>query len=209
MTAHALFVGLGYVGAMFGVIMVIPQIVRIVRHPALPGVSPVSWLLVCLGCLCWLTYGLRTSATPQIPGNVLLIAGAGVVFLLLRTQKSQRRRSFILLSSAGAVLAVAWLAPPHASGYIGFSFGLVSSWPQVYDSVASWRNRVTSGVSIGTWLLRAASQLCWLVYGLGMHDRVVIVSAVVSLATAMTLLTLEYLARTAPAAEAAYAIEAA
>ena len=72
MSAHALAVGLGYTGATLGVAMVVPQIVRIVRHPSLTGVSPLSWALSTFACLAWLTYGLRTSATPQIPGNVLL-----------------------------------------------------------------------------------------------------------------------------------------
>jgi uncharacterized protein with PQ loop repeat len=208
-TAHGLFVGVGYVGSIFGVIMVVPQIVRIVRHPSLPGVSPVSWLLVCLGCLCWLTYGVRTGSAPQVPGNALLVTGAIVVFMLLRTHQSQSRRALVLVGSASPVLAVAWLAPAHVPGFMGFSFGLVSSWPQLYDSIGSWRRRVTSGVSIGTWTLRLASQLCWLTFGLGTRDVVVVISAVVSLTTAATLLSLEYLARTSPAAEPAYAIEVA
>lgn len=200
-----MFVGLGYLGSIFGVIMVVPQIVRIVRHPALSGVSPVSWLLTCVGCLCWLTYGLRIGAMPQVPGNTLLIAGAIIVFLLLRTHLSRIRRAWILIASATSVLVVAWNAPPHVPGYIGFSFGLVSSWPQLYDSIGNWRRRVTSGVSIPTWLLRVASQASWLAYGLGTHDTPVTIGAVVSLTTATGLLTLEYLARSGPESEPVYA----
>src|ERR1019366_9228007 len=83
MTTHEIAFGFGYLGAALGVVMVFPQIVRIVRHPSLPGVSPISWALTVFGCLLWFTYGLRSGALPQLPGNLLLICGAIAVVLWL------------------------------------------------------------------------------------------------------------------------------
>ena len=77
---------------------------------------------------------------------------------------------------------------------LAVAIGLTSAWPQVYDSVATWRAGVRSGVSLTTWTLRAASQMCWLTYALTAADVPVAISSTVALSTAMTLLALESLA---------------
>jgi uncharacterized protein with PQ loop repeat len=91
-------------------------------------------------------------------------------------------------------VGVALVVPPHAVGYIAVSIGFVSAWPQVYDSVATWRAGVRSGVSITTWSIKAVSQVCWLSYALLAGDVPVVISATVALGTAVTLVGLEYLA---------------
>jgi uncharacterized protein with PQ loop repeat len=208
-TGHDTALALGYLGSFFGVVMVIPQIVRILRHPDLQGVSTLSWALSALGCLAWLTYGLRTDSPPQIPGNVLLISGAITVVLLAVANRSRRQRAFSVSAAAGAVLVVAWVMPAHLVGYIGFSIGLVATWPQLYESVGNWRARITSGVSVSTWVLRVASQLCWLGYAIRASDVPVFVSACVSLTLAAVLVALESAARVPAFATRAVTTEAA
>ena len=195
MTPHDTALLLGYVGSLFGVVMVVPQIVRILRHPGLRGVSTVSWALSALGCLAWLTYGLRTDSPPQIPGNMALISGAVAVVLLAAADRSRRHRALVLGGIAAGVLAVSWTIPAHLVGYVGFSIGLVSIWPQLYDSVGNWRARANSSVSVSTWVLRVASQVCWLGYAVMASDVPVFVSACVSLTLAVVLVALETAAR--------------
>ncbi len=194
MTAHALALALAYLGATLGVVMVVPQILRTLAHPTLGGVSPVAWSMTVLGCSMWLTYGIRTMTVPQIPGNVLLVSGAVCVVLLVPSAVSRRRRAATLATVWAAFLTVALLVPPHAVGYIAVSIGFVSAWPQVYDSVATWRAGARSGVSITTWSLKALSQVCWLTYAVLIGDVPVLLSSVVALSTAVTLLALETLA---------------
>jgi uncharacterized protein with PQ loop repeat len=194
MSPHALVLDLGYVGAALGVVMVVPQIIRTLRHPTLGGVSPVAWSMTALACLTWLTYGVRTSILQQIPGNVLLVVGAAAVVLLVPSGTSRRRRAMTLGAVAVGLLAVAFALPPPAVGYLAVSIGLVSAWPQVYDSLATWRAGTRSGVSLTTWALKAVSQLCWLSYAIAATDIPVTISATVSLSTAVTLVTLESLA---------------
>jgi uncharacterized protein with PQ loop repeat len=197
-TQHAASVAFGYLGSGFGVVMVLPQIIRVVRHPSLPGVSPLSWSLTALSCLAWLTYGLRTAAAPQVPGNILLISGAAAVVLLVPADLSRQRRALLLAACASAVLTAAWIVPAQWSGYLGFSVGLFSSWPQLYDSVGNLRARITSGVSVTTWALRIAAQLCWLTYAIGTTDVPVMISASVGLASSSALVVLESVARLSP-----------
>lgn len=195
MTVHDEALLLGYVGSFFGVVMVVPQIVRILRHPGLRGVSTLSWSLSTLGCLAWLTYGLRTGSAPQIPGNLLLITGTTAVALLAAADRPRSARMLRLGGAACVVLAIAWLMPAHEVGYVGFSIGLISAWPQLYDSVGNWRAHVTSSVSVSTWALRLASQMCWLGYAIRASDVPVFVSACVSLTLAVVLVALETAAR--------------
>jgi uncharacterized protein with PQ loop repeat len=194
MSLHALALDLGYVGAAIGVVMVVPQLVRTVRHPLLGGVSPVAWSLTVLGCMTWLVYGIRTATMQQIPGNVFLVAGAVAVVILVPSAVSRQRRALTLGAVAAALLVLALTIPAHTVGYVAVSFGLVAAWPQVYDSVATWRLGVRSGVSLTTWSLKAVSQSCWLTYAITARDVPVILSAVVALSTALLLVGLESLA---------------
>ena len=198
MTTHDIAFGFGYLGAALGVAMVVPQIVRIVRHSSLPGVSPISWALTVFGCSLWLTYGLRSGALPQVPGNMLLICGATAVVLLMKSPTSRGRRAVLLALGAGLLEAAALVIPTQGIGYLAFGIGTVSTWPQLYDSVGNWRAHVNSGVSLSTWGLLIASQVCWLTYGLGTSDLPVGIGACVALLTGVAMVTLETAAR-APA----------
>jgi uncharacterized protein with PQ loop repeat len=194
MTLHSLALSLAYTGAALGVVMVVPQIVRTLRHPTLGGVSPVAWGMTVLGCSMWLTYGLRTATLPQVPGNVFLVSGATCVVLLVPSPVTRGRRALYLAGAGGILLAVALVIPPHSVGYLAVTIGLVSAWPQVYDSVVTWRLGARSGVSVSTWSLKAVSQLFWLAYAVLDRDVPVLLSASVALSTAVLLVTLETLA---------------
>lgn len=198
MTTHEIGFGFGYLGAALGVAMVVPQIVRIVRHPSLPGVSPISWALTVFGCLLWFTYGLRSGALPQLPGNLLLIFGAIAVVLLVKSPTSRARRAALLAAGLGALAVIGWVIPTESVGYLAFAIGTVSTWPQLYDSIGNWRAHINSGVSLSTWALRIASQVCWLAYALGTSDAPVAVGACVAGLTGVAMFALETAAR-APA----------
>jgi uncharacterized protein with PQ loop repeat len=204
MTAHTLALALAYTGAVLGVVMVVPQILRTLTHPTLGGVSPMAWSMTVLGCSMWLTYGIRTMTVPQIPGNVLLVSGAVAVVLLVPSPASRRRRAATLGAVWAGFVAVALVVPPHLVGYIAVTIGFVSAWPQVYDSVVTWRAGVRSGVSITTWSIKAVSQTCWLSYALLATDVPVMISATVALGTSLTLVGLEYLAILGDRAPEAY-----
>jgi uncharacterized protein with PQ loop repeat len=190
-----LALSLGYLGAALGVVMVVPQIVRVVRHPKLAGVSPISWSVTTVTCLLWLTYGARTGQIPQVPGNVLLTSGAIVIVLIVPSSRSRAWRAGVLGSCAIALLGLSLALPAHDGGYLAFSIGLFSSIPQLLDSVHTWRIGATSAVSVSSWTLKIASQVAWLGYGIGVGDRPVLISACVTLTSAALLVFLETSAR--------------
>ena len=166
MPLHQVLLDLGYVGAALGVVMVVPQILRTVRHPTLGGVSPVAWSMTVLGCSTWLTYGLRTHTMQQIPGNVLLVAGAVAVVLLVPSRPPARRRALTLGAVAAIVQSAAATLPAHAGGLLGGVHRAGVGVAAGLRLVATWRAGVRSGVSLTTWSLKAVSQICWLIYAI-------------------------------------------
>jgi uncharacterized protein with PQ loop repeat len=204
-TLHELWTGFGYLGAALGVVMVVPQIVRIVRHPALAGVSTVSWAVTALTCLGWMVYGIRTDEIPQVPGNLLLVTGATAVVLLVAQGPSRSRRALLLGAAAAVLLAITMTMPAEDVGYFSFTLGLFAAWPQLFDSINSWRAHTVSGVSVSTWTLRVGSQICWLTYAIGTPDLAVEIAAVVNLSTAVVMVALETSARSSATAQNAAA----
>ena len=194
LSAHDAAVCLAYLGATLGVAMVVPQIVRTVRHPDLAGVSPASWGLTALGCLSWLTYGVRTATIPQIPGNVLLVTGSIAIVLLVPSHLSRSRRALMLAAAMIVVALVAFRVPVETAGFLAFGISLFSAWPQVLTTLRG--SREAAGVSLTTFTLRLAAGLGWLAYAVIAHDVPVIFSAGVMTGTTLLVLAVESSRRT-------------
>jgi uncharacterized protein with PQ loop repeat len=194
---------LGYLGATLGVLMVAPQIARTLRDRARPGVSAMSWSLTALSCLTWLLYGIRAGEPPQIAGNVFMVTGSVFVVLSIPSPLTVRARALRIAGPVAVLIGLAVLIPADALGFVAFGIGLVSALPQLVRSLAG-RAGTESGVSVLSWLLRAASQVAWLIYAIALHDVVVTISASFILASALVLVLIESARR--PGASAAGAL---
>jgi len=186
---------LAYVASAIGVLMVAPQIVRIVRHPALGGVSPWTWALTSVSCSLWLTYGLRSGSMPQVPGNVLLISGAVAIVLLVPAAWSRRRRALGLAAVAAALILVSTRLSPEQVGFFALGIGLFGMWPQVYETVWLRRGQGPSAISMTSQLLKLVSQSLWMTYALITIDVPVIVAATMTLSTNLIVTVVEYARR--------------
>lgn len=194
---HTLALLLAYVASALGTSVVVPQLIRTIRHPYLTGVSPVSWALIGASCLAWLAYGVRASIWPQIPGNVLLCTGAIALVLLVPGASSHVRRTLALFLTMGVVVAVTWLVPPQVAGFVGFGIGLFAAWPQLADSFATWRRREVSGVAVGSWGVRLAAGIGWFTYAVIAHDVPVLFASTIGFVTTVAVLSMEVSARSA------------
>jgi uncharacterized protein with PQ loop repeat len=184
MNLHATAVGSGYLGAALGVAMVVPQIVRTLRDRSMPGVSALSWALTALSSTTWMLYGIRTGEIPQIPGNVLLVTGAVVVVLIVPSGTSTLARAAGLAAPVLVIGGLSIVAPPPLIGFFAFGVALISAVPQTIKSL-SRRAPGESAVSLLAWLLRAASQVCWLAYAIVVRDVTVTIAAVFILTSAL------------------------
>jgi uncharacterized protein with PQ loop repeat len=190
-TVTTLALGLAYLGSAIGVAMVVPQIQRILRNPTMGGVSPWTWAITATSCVLWMTYGLRTSSLPQIPGNILLVSGAVAVVLLVPAAWSRARRAALLVGVALALVLVSTSLAPEQVGFLAFGIGVFGMWPQVYETVWARRGMGPSAISLTSQALKLASQLCWITFALLMLDVPVIVSALMALSTNTVVTTVE------------------
>ena len=189
------FTLLGFLGSAIGIVVVVPQIARIVRNPETAGVSAATWGLSVVACSLWLTYGLRTGEAPQVPGNVILIAGATAITLLVPHPWSARRRALVLGAVVTGLALLLSQAPAETVGYAAFVLAMTSMWPQVFESYATYRVGAVSAVSVSSMGLRVGSQVCWLTYAIGTSDHAVTLTATLALTTALLVIGFEQGAR--------------
>lgn len=183
MDVHMLALSLAYLGSAIGVVMVMPQILRIVANPHLAGVSPWTWALTSVSCTLWLTYGLRSGSLPQIPGNVLLISGAVAIVLLVPAAWSRSRRALALGGTGITLVLASTQLSPQDVGFFAFGIGLFGMWPQVYETVWARRGLGASAISLTSIWLKIASQVSWLTFAVLTTDLPVAVAGVMSLTT--------------------------
>ena len=182
---------LAYIASAIGVVMVAPQIARIVRHPAMGGVSPWTWAITSVSCSLWLTYGLRSGSMPQVPGNVLLISGAVAIVLLVPAAWSRRRRALGLAAVAAVLIAVSTRLTPEQVGFFALAIGLTGMWPQVYETVWLRRGMGPSAISMTSQVLKLVSQSLWMTFALITIDVPVIVAATMTLSTNLVVTLVE------------------
>lgn len=183
-------VACGYLGAALGVCMLVPQIVRSLRDRHALGVSPLSWALTGLSCGAWLLYGLRAHELPQVPGNAIVVAGTVVIVLMVPSRVGERSRAAMFSAAALALVLSALLLSPVEVGLIAFAIGTVSALPQMIRSLIGSAG-AASAVSVPSWLLRAVSQVCWLVFAVAERDAVVFTSAIFLLVSSVVLCVVE------------------
>ena len=186
---------LAYIASAIGVVMVAPQIARIVKNPTHGGVSPWTWAITSVSCSLGLTYGLRTGSMPQVPGNVLLVSGAVAIVLLVPAAWSRRRRALGLVAAAAALILVSTRLSPEEVGFFALAIGLTGMWPQVYETVWLRRGQGPSAISMTSQVLKLASQSLWMTFALITIDVPVIVAATMTLSTNLVVTVVEYARR--------------
>lgn len=174
---------LAYLGSAIGVAMVIPQILRIVRHPHMGGVSPWTWAITVVSCTTWIAYGVRTGSMPQIPGNILLVSGAVAIVLLVPAAWSRSVRAVGLALATAVMVLVSTLLEPEVAGFFALAIGLTGMWPQVFETVWLRRGMGPSAISLTSQALKVVSQLCWLAFAVLTLDVPVLVAAIMTLST--------------------------
>lgn len=190
MLTHDLGTYLGYLGSALGVAMVVPQILRTLRHRQMAGVSALSWSLTVTSCTLWMLYGFRAHETVQIPGNILLVSGAIVVVLLVPARLPVAARACALAVVLAMLFLLATQLPPRLIGVVATAIGVSSTLPQVIKSVRRPAD-APSAVAIPTWVMRVFSQGSWIGFAVLCHDPVVLASAVFTETCNVTVLTAE------------------
>ena len=185
---------LGYAGAVLMTAMSLPQIARIVRDRSAAGVSLLTWLVFSLSGTGWLAYGLILGASGMIVGNVPFVSGSvSVVMLLLVRQRRWGVVPAVAVPAASVLTGVAVLTqlPSIVSSGIGILCGIVTTTPQLVESVRRRRAGLVSEVSLATLGLLLAGQSLWLAYGLARPDWPIIITNVIAVTVTIALIVVE------------------
>ena len=171
-----------------------PQLSRIIRDRSDDGVRLLRWVLFARSGASWFAYGLLLGAPGISVRNVpFILTTVPVVMLLLRRQ---RNWSWLLAAVApvfGVAVAVLVLLqlPAGVSGGIGVACGLLTTVPQLLESLRRRREDLPSEVALGTLILLLAGQCLWLSYGIFRPDVPILMTNVVAVSVTVCLLVVE------------------
>ena len=185
---------LAYAGSVLMTSMSLPQIARIIRDRSADGVSLLTWLIFALSGASWFAYGLILQAPGIIVGNVpFIITTVPVVVLLLRRQRGwswPAAAAAPVLGVTAAVVALLQL-PSAVSGGIGVACGLLTTVPQLLESLRRRREGQPSEVAMGTLVLLLAGQCLWLSYGIFRPDIPIMLTNIVAVSVTICLVIVE------------------
>ena len=185
---------LAYAGSVLMTSMSLPQIARIIRERSADGVSLLTWLIFALSGASWFAYGLILQAPGIIVGNVpFIITTVPVVVLLLRRQRGWSWPAAVAAPVLGVTVAVVSLLqlPSAVSGGIGVACGLLTTVPQLLESLRRRREGQPSEVAMGTLVLLLAGQCLWLSYGIFRPDIPIMLTNIVAVSVTICLVIVE------------------
>jgi MtN3 and saliva related transmembrane protein len=188
----------GYAGAVLMTSMSLPQIARITRDHSAAGVSLLTWCIFGVSGVAWLAYGLILQAPAIIIGNVTFVATTlPVIMLLLRRQRRWGLPVSVAAPLAAGAAGVMLLAntPAGVPSTIGVLCGILTTVPQLIESVQRRRAGLVSEVSMGTLGLLLAGQSLWLSYGIARPDLPMIITNVIAVTITVSLIFVEAGAR--------------
>jgi uncharacterized protein with PQ loop repeat len=176
---------LGWIGAVTGALVALPQLVRILRTSATTGVSPLTWQLVLGVNLAWMTHGVITHHPNIVVSNTLYALCTSTILILLWRHRGIRRwRLFV----PGSLLATLMVAVDVFSGPVAFA--VVAFIPAAVSQLAQMRSLVVSrsvqGVSLWWLAYGVMNQGIWLTWSVLAHEISVMIVAS-GLGTLMTL----------------------
>ena len=185
---------LAYAGSVLMTAMSLPQIARILRDRSAAGVSLLTWIIFALSGASWFAYGLLVQAPGIIVGNIPFLSTTLPVVMLLLVR--QRNWSWLLaiaapLAAAATVVMVLLQLPSSVSGGIGVACGLLTTVPQLIESLNRRRAGLPSEGALATVGLLLPGQLLWLSYGIFRPDVPIILTNVVAVFVTVSLLVVE------------------
>lgn len=163
----------GWIAALSGAALAVPQGVRIAVARSVAGISVLTWQTMFVAGLAWTGHGLLTGTPQIIWTNVLFtITSAWVVRQLRRARRLPAPRTWgIPLAVAALAVGVdVWLGPVAYAAVI-FVPGAIGQVAQLREIL---RARDAMGVSLAGLAMNLANQLLWLAYALPAGETAVV-----------------------------------
>jgi uncharacterized protein with PQ loop repeat len=178
---------IGWLATVAGIILGLPQALRLVRTRRVDGLSLTAWQGWLVLNLSYTAHGISIGQPPQILTSALSLCST-VPILYLMARELQRRVPPVLLPGllgAGILIAVDQIFGPAAFGTLAIIPAVIANAGQSIELVRSPR---IVGVSVLFLILAAVNQGLWLTWAILVPDiGTVIVAAVTGTITVFNL----------------------
>lgn len=165
---------IGILAGVLGILIFIPQMVRVIKNKSQVGVSLGTWLFILLSTVGWMVYGWRFFSWSQILTNfVSVVLALTLCYVLMRERFRFWIRLLVLAAIAVPTALVVGYGPEWLMA-ITLCLPLWSRIPQAVESFHSWRQARSSMVSLATYWLSIFSSTLWIIYGVLTHRPVLI-----------------------------------
>lgn len=160
---------IGWAGTLTGILLGLPQAVRLIRTGHVEGLSLTAWQALLAVNLAWTQHGLRIGQAPQVVTSVLsLCSTVPILWLLARALgRSPTRAMLPGLAGALAMVAVDQFLGTAAYGTVAVVPAVIANAGQTIQLV---RARDISGVSPLFLLLATVNQVFWLTWAILVAD---------------------------------------
>jgi uncharacterized protein with PQ loop repeat len=167
---------LGWIGAVTGALVALPQVVRILRTSATTGISPLTWRLLIGVNLAWMAHGVITHHPNIVVSNTLYALCTSTILILLWRHRGIRLWQLFV---PGILLGALMVAVNVFSGPIAFA--VIAFIPAALSQVAQLRSLVVSrsvhGVSLWWLAYCVMNQAIWLTWAVLAHEVSVMIVA--------------------------------
>ena len=166
----------GWVGTLTGVVLGLPQLVRLARTRSVDGLSLVAWQAMLAVNIGWAAHAITIGQPPQFVASTLaLLTTVPILYLMAQ----QMGRNFILTLAPGLALAALMIVIDQAFG--SAVYGVVAIIPAVLagagQSVALVRAEHVRGVSTPFLVLAVVNQFIWVTWAVLVADLGTIIAA--------------------------------
>lgn len=166
----------GWLCAVLGSMMFLPQVVRLLRHRNPAGLSLLMWQLNTAAAVGWTLHGAHWGSWNVAVPNAIIAGCAALVVHMMQTSLRLPVLSVWLPvgAVASALVAIEFLTTPEL-------YGLAVLVPQAFGLLSQSRDLLRAsdldGLSPATIALTAGIQYLWLAWALGTGDRSVVICA--------------------------------
>jgi len=167
---------LGWIGAVTGALVALPQVVRILRTGATTGISPLTWRLLVGVNLAWMAHGVITHHPNIVVSNTVYALCTSTILILLWRHRGIRLWQLFV---PGILLGALMVAVDAFSGPIAFA--VIAFIPAALSQIAQLRSLVVSrsvqGVSLWWLAYCVLNQTIWLTWAVLAHEISVMIVA--------------------------------
>ncbi len=167
----------GWAGTVTGVLLGLPQLIRLIRTRNVEGLSLIAWQAMLAVNLGWTMHGIRIDQPPQYITSALSLV-ATVPILILLSQALNRR--FVLVALPGLAFAALMTGVDHLWG--SAAYGVVAIIPAIVSNAGQSLELIkaprVNGVSVVFLALAAGNQVIWLTWAILVHDPGTVIAAI-------------------------------